>query len=76
MRLEPEIWMVCLLRHWREKSKLTQKQRAAKLGTTYQAYQRMERPGRSNVTVNTLDRIAEALGGELILDMRFKKKAG
>ena len=57
-------------------SKFTQKQLAAKLGISYQAYQRMERPGRSNVTVHTLERIAEALGSELILDMRPKRKVG
>ena len=76
IRLEPEIWMAYLLRHWREQSKFTQKQLAAKLGISYQAYQRMERPGRSNVTVHTLERIAEALGSELILDMRPKRNVG
>lgn len=76
VRLDPDIWMAYLLRYWRERSGMTQKQLAAKLGISYQAYQRMERPGKSNVTVQTLERIADALGGELILEMRLKRKAG
>jgi predicted RNase H-like HicB family nuclease/DNA-binding XRE family transcriptional regulator len=76
VRLEPDVWMAFLIRHWRERSRMTQKQLAAKLGISYQAYQRMERPGRSNVTVQTLERIAEALGGKLVLDLQLKRKAG
>lgn len=76
VRLDPDIWMAYLLRNWRERSGITQKELASKLGISYQAYQRMERPGRSNVTVQTLDRIAEALDSELILDVRRKRKVG
>jgi hypothetical protein len=35
----------------------------------------MERPGRSNLTVETLERIAEALNSQLILEIRPTKKA-
>lgn len=68
--LEPEIWMAYLLRSWREKAGLSQKQLAQKLEISFQAYQRMERPGRSNLTVNTLTRIARALNKELVFDVR------
>lgn len=68
--LEPEIWMAYLLRSWRERAGLSQKQLAEKLGISFQAYQRMERPGRSNLTVSTLTRIARALKKELVLDVR------
>ncbi len=44
-----------------------QQEMATRLGVTYQAYQRMERPGRSNLTVATLDRIARALQRELVI---------
>ena len=76
VRLDPDIWVAYLLRYWRERSGMTQKQLAARLGISYQAYQRMERPGRSNVTVQTLERIAEALGGQLIVDLRPRRKVG
>lgn len=50
---------------------LTQKEMAKRLGVSYQAYQRMERPGRSNLTVETLEKIAASLHGELIIDLRL-----
>ncbi len=68
--LEPEVRMAYLLRSWRESAGLTQKQIANRLGVSYQAYQRMERPGRSNLTVHTLDRVARALKKELVIEMR------
>lgn len=68
--LEPEIRMAYLLRRWREEAGLSQKQLAQRLGISFQAYQRMERPGRSNLTVSTLQRIAQALKKELILEIR------
>lgn len=68
--LEPEIRTAYLLRSWRESAGLSQKQLAERLGISFQAYQRMERPGRSNLTVSTLQRIATALNKELILDLR------
>ena len=65
--LDPEVRMAYVLRMWREEAKLTQQELASRLGVSYQAYQRMERPGRSNLTVTTLDRIARALHRELII---------
>jgi antitoxin HicB len=38
---------------------------AKKLGLSYQAYQRLENPRKSNPTIKTLERIAHALGREL-----------
>jgi predicted RNase H-like HicB family nuclease/DNA-binding XRE family transcriptional regulator len=76
VRLPPDIWMAYLLRYWRERAGLTQKQLASELGISYQAYQRMERPGRSNVTIQTLERIAEALDRKLVLEIRPKRNAG
>lgn len=70
IRIAPEIRTAYLLRSWREQSDLTQKDIAEKLGITYQAYQRMERPGRSNLTVATLDKIAEVLGRKLVISIK------
>lgn len=68
--IEPEIKTAYLLRYWRESAGLTQKQLADRLDISFQAYQRMERPGRSNLTVATLQRIAVALKKQLVLDVR------
>jgi antitoxin HicB len=40
---------------------------AQKLGLSYQAYQRLENPRKSNPTIKTLDRIARVYGRELNL---------
>jgi len=68
--LAAEVRMAFLLRAWREETGLSQTQLAKRLGISTQAYQRMERPGRSNLTVATLTRIAEALGKRLIIEAR------
>jgi antitoxin HicB len=68
--LDPEVRTAYLLRAWRKENSLTQKAIAKKIGISFQAYQRMERPGRANVTVATLDRVAVALGKELVIDLR------
>lgn len=73
--LEPEIRMAYLLRSWRENADLSQKQLADRLGISFQAYQRMERPGRSNLTITTLQRIARALNKALLLDVRDTNSA-
>lgn len=73
--IEPAIRMAYLLRAWREKAGFTQKQMAERLQISFQAYQRMERPGRSNLTVATLERIARALDAKLILDLRLPHAA-
>jgi len=65
--LDAEVRMAYVLRMWREEAGLTQQELASRLGVSYQAYQRMERPGRSNLTVTTLDRIARALNRELVI---------
>lgn len=68
VKLEPEVRTAYLLRALREKEHLTQKDLARRLGISYQAYQRMERPGRSNLTVSTLEKVAEVFGRRLVLD--------
>jgi antitoxin HicB len=42
---------------------------AKKLGLSYQAYQRLENPRKSNPTVKTLERIANAFGRELSIQI-------
>ncbi|MCL4233738.1 MAG: type II toxin-antitoxin system HicB family antitoxin [Deltaproteobacteria bacterium] len=66
--LEPDVRTAFLVRGWREASGLSQSQMAKRMGISTQAYQRMERPGRSNLTVATLDRIAHAVGKRLVLN--------
>jgi len=42
---------------------------ARKLGLSYQAYQRLENPRKSNPTVKTLERIADVFGGKLLIQI-------
>ncbi len=74
VRMAPEVYAAYLIRKWRASSGLTQKQLAAKLGIAYQSYQRMERPGRANLTLETLQNIAKALNKELVLDLRESRQ--
>lgn len=69
--IDPEVRTAYLLRAWRKKAGLTQKEISAQLGISFQAYQRMERPGKANLTIKTLKKIANILQGELILDLQF-----
>jgi len=69
VQLDPEVLTAYLLRSWREESGLTQQALAKRLGISYQAYQRMERPGRSNLTVATLEKVASALGRKLVIGL-------
>lgn len=68
--LDAEVRVAYVLRCWRENAGLSQMKLAAKMGISFQAYQRMERPGRSNLTVATLQRIAKALNKSLVLDVK------
>jgi len=42
---------------------------ARKLGLSYQAYQRLENPRKSNPTVKTLERIADVFDGKLLIQI-------
>ena len=68
--LRPAVRMAFLLRKWRAEAGLTQKAMARALGISYQSYQRMERPGRANLTINMLDRVAGVLGKRAVVEMR------
>jgi predicted RNase H-like HicB family nuclease/DNA-binding XRE family transcriptional regulator len=68
--LAAEVRTAFLIRSWREAAGLSQRQMAKRLAISTQAYQRMERPGRSNLTVSTLTRVASVLNKEFIMDAR------
>ncbi|HDZ61718.1 MAG TPA: type II toxin-antitoxin system HicB family antitoxin [Nitrospirae bacterium] len=65
---EPEVAVPVFLRKQREARKLTQSEVAKELGISYQAYQRLEKPGKSNPTLKTLERLAKVFDKELHLD--------
>ncbi len=65
---EPEVAVPILLRKFRETSKLTQGDIAKVLGISYQAYQRLEKPGKSNPTLKTLERLAKVFNKDLRLE--------
>lgn len=65
---EPEVVVPVLLRKLRETRKLTQGDIAKVLGISYQAYQRLEKPGKSNPTLKTLERLAKVFNKDLRLE--------
>jgi antitoxin HicB len=65
---EPEVAVPVFLRKQREARKLTQRDVAKVLGISYQSYQRLEKPGTSNPTLKTLERLAKVFDKELHLD--------
>jgi DNA-binding XRE family transcriptional regulator len=67
VHLAPEVRTAYLVRAWRNEAGLSQSEMAKRLGVSCQAYQRMERPGRANLTVAMLDKIAAAVGKSLVL---------
>lgn len=66
---EPDVAVPVMLRRLRESSKLTQSDVASVLGISYQAYQRLEKPGKSNPTLKTLDRLARVFHKSLHLEL-------
>lgn len=66
---EPDVAVPVILRRLRESSKLTQSDVARVLGISYQAYQRLEKPGKSNPTMKTLERLARVFHKSLHLEL-------
>ncbi|MCL4236296.1 MAG: type II toxin-antitoxin system HicB family antitoxin [Deltaproteobacteria bacterium] len=67
--LRPEVRMAFLLRRWRSRAGFTQARMAAAMGISTQSYQRMERPGRANLTMAMLSRVARALGKRVSVEL-------
>jgi DNA-binding XRE family transcriptional regulator len=58
----------------REKLGLTQKDLARRMGTSQQAVARLESGHYEGFTLKTLESVAEALGAELVIDIRKPAK--
>ncbi|MFA6033160.1 MAG: type II toxin-antitoxin system HicB family antitoxin [Myxococcota bacterium] len=67
--LQPEVRTAYLLRAWREAAHMTQAAVAERAGMPLPSYQRMEKPGRANLTVKSLEKVAAALGKRLVLEL-------
>lgn len=65
---EPEVSIPIILRKLRENKNMTQGDIAKVLGISYQAYQRLEKPGKSNPTLKTLERLAKVFDKDLRLE--------
>lgn len=70
---EPEVAIPILLRWAREEAHLTQGDVAKRLGVSYQAYQKLERPG-ANPTIKTMKKAARVLGWELELGLAAPRR--
>jgi antitoxin HicB len=66
---EPDVAVPVMLKRLRENSKLTQSDVAKVLGISYQAYQRLEKPGKSNPTLKTLERLARVYRKQVHLEL-------
>lgn len=66
---EPDVAIPIMLRKLRDTNKLTQSDVAKVIGVSYQAYQRLEKPGKSNPTVRTLDRLARVFHKNLHVEL-------
>lgn len=69
--IEPDadVAVPVILKRLRESNKMTQSDVAKVLGISYQAYQRLEKPGKSNPTLNTLERLARVYRKKLHLEI-------
>lgn len=68
-RLKPRYQLISQLIEARIKRGLTQEELARKLGTKQSAIARVE-SGEANTSVNFLERLAQALGSKLIIQIR------
>ncbi len=58
----------------RERLGLTQKQMASRMGTSQQAVARLESGRYEGFTIKTLEKVANALGAELVIDLRKRPR--
>jgi len=70
-RLAPYEAMARLVIKYRLEHDLTQKELADKIGTSHSAISRLE-SGQATVTLNTMKRVAEALGGRLLVGFEIE----
>ena len=66
---DPDVAIPIMLRNLRDTNKLTQSDVAKVIGVSYQAYQRLEKPGKSNPTMRTLDRLARVFHKHLHVEL-------
>jgi ribosome-binding protein aMBF1 (putative translation factor) len=58
----------------RERLRLTQKQLASRMETSQQAVARLESGQYEGFTIKTLEKVADALGAELVIDIRKRPR--
>lgn len=71
--LDPEFELLESMIKARERSKITQAELAARIGTKQSAISRLEHGAFSNVTVETLKKVADALDMKLVIRMQQKR---
>jgi ribosome-binding protein aMBF1 (putative translation factor) len=70
-RLAPYEAIARLVVRYRLEHDLTQKELAALIGTSHSAISRLE-SGQATISLNTMKRIAEALGGRLLIGIELE----
>lgn len=71
--LDAEFALLDALIRAREEAGLTQSQLAKKVGTKQPALSRLERGGYKKATVETLEKVADALGLSIVISIKPKK---
>jgi len=74
VRLRSDVRYAYLLREVRKGASKSQSSMSKLLGIKTQTYQKMERPGCTNLEINTLERIAEVCGMELNINFIRKEE--
>jgi ribosome-binding protein aMBF1 (putative translation factor) len=72
-RLAPYEAIARLVIKYRLEHDLTQKQLAARIGTSHSAISRLE-SGQATISLKTMKRIAEALGGRLVVGIELESE--
>ncbi len=69
------LWLAHRIAELREKCGLTQAELARKVGTTQAGISRLENPNYRNYSLKTLDKVANALGVRLKVELEEKQRA-
>ena len=72
--LSLKVYVAYWIRGGRNHLGISQSEMAKRMGISQQTYQKLERPGHSNPTVETLEKISEALGGSIDFHLAIKEK--
>ena len=69
-----KLYVAYWIRDCRKNKRISQTEMAKRMGISQQTYQKLERPGHSNPTVETLEKIGKALGGSIDFRLAIRER--